>query len=105
MNFISSFAERESLKASDNVLVRDADCLVRTYAVGTNGRKHGNPEETFNCPLLQLDLIQSSPDGDLYRFAIGPKPSLSAAVFAFALSQYLYSFRFKPQQITVLSNI
>jgi len=38
--------------------------------------------------LLQLDLVQPSPDGELYRFSIGPKTSLPAAVFAFALTQY-----------------
>jgi hypothetical protein len=38
--------------------------------------------------LLQLNLVQPSPDGDLYRFAVGPKPSLSSPIFAFALSQY-----------------
>jgi Protein of unknown function (DUF4007) len=53
-----------------------------------NGKKQLHPEESFDCPLLQLDLIQPLPDGELYRFAIGPKPSLSAAVFAFALAQY-----------------
>lgn len=88
VDFIASFAEKESIKVSDNVIRRDTDCLIRTYVAGTNGKKQTGPEETFDCPLLQLDLIQPSPDGDLYRFAIGPKPSLSAAVFAFALSQY-----------------
>lgn len=88
VEFIASFAEKESIKVRDSVLRRDADCLIRTYAAGTNGKKQASFEETFDCPLLQLNLVQPSPDGDLYRFAIGPKPSLSAAVFAFALSEY-----------------
>jgi len=88
VDFIAAFTEKESIKVSDNILRRDADCLIRTYATGAISKKLASPEETFDCPLLQLDLIQPSPDGDLYRFAIGPKPSLSPAVFAFALSQF-----------------
>lgn len=88
VDYLVSFAEKESLKVRDSVVTRDVDCLVRTYAVSTNGKKQVSPEETFGCPLLQLDLVQPSPDGELYRFAIGPKPSLPAATFAFALHQY-----------------
>jgi hypothetical protein len=88
VQFIVSFVEKQSLKVSDTVIARDVDCVIRTYVMSTNGKKKINPEETFDCPLLQLDLIQPLPDGELYRFAIGPKPSLSAAVFAFAFAQY-----------------
>jgi len=88
VEFFASFVERESLEVSDNVLARDVDCLIRTYAAGANGKKLATPEETFDCPLLELELIQPSPDSDLYRFAIGPKPTLPAAIFAFALGQY-----------------
>ncbi len=87
-NFISSFAKKESIKVSENVLGRDVDCLIRSYAGGEKGKKTASPEESFDCPLLELDLIQPSPDGELYRFAIGPKSSLPAPVFAFALGQF-----------------
>lgn len=88
VEFLSHFVEKQSLKLSESVIARDADCLIRSYAAGTNGKKQANPEETFDCPLLQLDLIQPSPDGELYRFAIGPKPTLPAAVFAYAFCEY-----------------
>ena len=88
VEFTTNFVEKQSLKLSESVIARDTDCLIRSYAAGANGKKLASPEESFDCPLLQLDLIQPSPDGELYRFAIGPKPSLSAAVFAFALAEY-----------------
>lgn len=88
IHFVAAFAEKESLKVGDQVIGRDVDCLIRTYATTSNGKKSLNPEETFDCPLLQLNLIQPSPDGELFRFAIGPKPSLPAPIFAFALAQY-----------------
>lgn len=88
VEFITHFVEKQSMKLSESVIARDTDCLIRSYAAGANGKKQANPEESFDCPLLQLDLVQPSPDGELYRFAIGPKPTLSAAVFAFALAEY-----------------
>jgi hypothetical protein len=88
VEFIRNFAEKQSLKLSESVITRDAECLIRCYATDTNGKKQSSPEETFDCPLLQLDLVQPSPDGELYRFAIGPKPTLPAAVFAYAFAEY-----------------
>lgn len=89
IDFVLSYAEKESLKVGENVVSRDVDCLIRTYAATSDGKQAYNPEESFGCPLLQLNLVQPSPDGELYRFSIGPKPSLPASVFAYALSQYL----------------
>ena len=88
MAFVTSFIERQSLKFSSTVIARDVDCLIRTYAANGSENKSSRPEETFDCPLLQLDLLQPSPDGDLHRFAIGPKTSLPAAMFSFALAEY-----------------
>lgn len=84
-NYLSDFAEKEGIKVGASVLARDVDCLIRTYVAGMAPKKQAVVEETFDCPLLQLNLIQPSPDGELYRFAIGPKPSLPAPVFAYAL--------------------
>jgi len=70
------------------VIARDVDCLIRTYVAGTGAKKQAVIEESFTCPLLQLNLIQPSPDGELYRFAIGPKPSLPSSVFAYALHEH-----------------
>lgn len=88
IDYIMAFAEKKSLKVGESVIARDADCLLRTYIPVTNGKKRIVPEETFDCPLLQLNLVQPSLDGELYRFAIGPKPSLPAAIFAYALHEY-----------------
>lgn len=101
VQFIASFVEKQSLKVSETVIARDVDCVIRTYVASTNGKKQINPEESFDCPLLQLDLLQPLPDGEMYRFAIGPKPSLSAAVFAFALAQYFERIASTTQTLNV----
>lgn len=86
--YIHAFAEKEGLRIGDSVIARDVDCLIRTYVGGAGGKKHAVAEETFDCPLIQLNLVRTSPDGELYRFAIGPKPSLPSAVFAYALHDH-----------------
>jgi hypothetical protein len=86
--YMLDFAAKEGLKVGESVIARDVDCLIRTYVAGTSRKKSSVTEETFDCPLLQLNLIQPSPDGELHRFAIGPKPSLPSAVFAYALHDH-----------------
>jgi hypothetical protein len=93
IDYVLSFVERESLKAKESVIARDVDCFLRTYAVSDGEKKRATPEETFSCPLLELNLIRPTPDGDLYRFSIGPKPSLCPAVFAYALYQHYFRAR------------
>jgi hypothetical protein len=87
-NYVHDFATKEGLRVKDSVIARDVDCLIRTYVSGAGPKKQAVVEESFACPLLQLNLIQPSPDGELYRFAIGPKPSLPSSVFAYALHDY-----------------
>ncbi len=87
-NYVHDFVAKEGLKVSETVITRDVDCLIRTYVSGTESKKQAVAEESFACPLLQLKLIQPSPDGELYRFAIGTKPSLPAPVFAYALNEH-----------------
>lgn len=87
-NYVLDFTERESLRVGPGVVKRDVDCLIRMYSASPASKSKPGGAETFDCPLLQLNLIQPSPDGELYRFAIGHKPTLPAAVFAFALHEY-----------------
>jgi hypothetical protein len=88
VDFVKSFAEKQSIRVGESSLTRDIDCLLRTYLPIRNGARAEIAEETFDCPLQELGLIQASPDGEFFRFAIGPKPSLPAAVFVFALNEY-----------------
>ena len=88
INYMHDFAAKEGLKVGESVIARDVDCLIRTYVGGVLLKKQVVVEESFACPLLQLNLIQPSPDGELYRFAIGPKPSLPSAVFAYAMHDH-----------------
>jgi hypothetical protein len=88
VDFVARFAEKSEAKVNEASLGRDVDCFLRTYASVKTGARQVPAEESFDCPLQELNLMQPSPDGELYRFAIGAKPSLPTAIFGFALAQY-----------------
>ena len=74
-------------RISENSIKRDVDCFLRTY-VPSRLTKTTIMEDTFDCPLVELDLIFNSPDGGAYRFHRGPKPSLPTEIFVVALSEF-----------------
>lgn len=99
--FILGFAERRGLKVKESVVARDVECFLHTYVTGAASQKLSTPEEGYACPLLGLGLIQSTPDGEYFRFAIGPKPGLPTPVFGFALCQYLERSRAGRQTLSI----
>lgn len=72
---------------SDITIRRDVECLVRTYFALTGGARRA-PEDSIECPLAELGLIQKAGVGELYRFRRGPKSSLPDEVFLFALVDF-----------------
>lgn len=88
MDFLRSFAEKNSVRIRDSSLSRDVDCFLRTYLAARNTDSVEIAEDTFECPLQELGIIQAPPKSEFCRFAIGPKPSLPPAIVAFALDTY-----------------
>ncbi len=75
---------KESLRpASDNTLERDVNCFIRTYC---QSRHHAAVvEESFDCPLVELNLITELPDSEEYEIQRGEKVSLPIEVFTATL--------------------
>ena len=92
-DYMMTFAERHSVRTRRKSMERDVDCFLRSYVSARGKSKQAVLEETFDCPLQELNLIQQTPDSDVHRFVIGPKPSLPAPVFAFALLEYFERVR------------
>lgn len=88
VDYVAAFAEKKGIAVSESSLSRDIDCFIRTYTPARTAAKQTILEETFDCPLQELNLIQSSPDGELYRFSVGAKSTLPTAVFGYALAEY-----------------
>ena len=67
--------QKESMRSvSDNTLQRDVNCFIRTYC-----QSHHNAaviEESFDCPLAELNLIAELPRSDGYEFQRGEKETL-----------------------------
>jgi len=74
---------------TDSVIMRDVDCYIRSYCGTRRFEKRKPGEESFECPLQDLNLIQPMSEGDLYRFSIGAKASLPAEVVGYAICEYL----------------
>jgi hypothetical protein len=85
---IQKWLERKNEKpASDKTLSRDIDVCVRTY-VHSRQSKGAISEDTFDCPLTELNLITEVEDGKTYQFRRGDKQTLPNEVFLYALSEY-----------------
>ena len=87
LDFLLTYAERHGTRLKHVTASRDVDCLVRTYVASRNPRHL--MEDSFDCPLAELNLLHQLRDGETYRFTIGPKTTLPTEVFGFALYQYI----------------
>ncbi|WP_027878022.1 DUF4007 family protein [Meiothermus cerbereus] len=91
LTFLLDFKERQGLRVQELSLRRDIDCFLRTYQSRADGK--GPLEDSFDCPLTELGLLSPLKDGEGYRFAIGPKPTLPAEIVGYALLEYMRRIR------------
>ncbi|WP_219722099.1 DUF4007 family protein [Deinococcus planocerae] len=85
---LSDWAARHDARNKLSTIERDVDCLLRTYLPGKSSKK-GVAEESFDCPLAELRLLQTLEDGERFGFVFGAKRSLPDAIFAYALLDFL----------------
>jgi hypothetical protein len=71
---------------SHSTIKRDVDCFVHTYLSPRADTTH--IDDTIECPLSNLGILIQEPDSERLRFKTGPKTTLPAAVFAYALAQF-----------------
>ena len=68
---------------SDNTLQRDIHCFIRTYCQSRHTA--AVVEESFDCPLVELNLIVELPENNGYEFQRGKKETLPDQFFAATL--------------------
>lgn len=78
---------RVGVNTTDKMVQREVDILLRTYVPNRAGGKV-SIEESLDCPLADLNLIQYIDSDDLYRFRVGPKTTLPQNVFEFAFAEF-----------------
>lgn len=74
-------------RLSETTIRRDVECLVRAYA-GGRGAAWGLHEESADSPLAELGLILPLGSRDRFQATRGPKPTLPASVFVWALWRF-----------------
>jgi hypothetical protein len=70
-----------------NSLRRDVDCFIRTYAANRSA-KAAVLEDTLDCPLVELNLIEEDFTSGLFRFKRGEQSTLADEVFLYALMDF-----------------
>lgn len=74
-------------RISESTLKGDVLCFIRTYAQkAAIGRQ--SQEDSLECPLTELGLIQTVDVGNAFQLRRGPKSSLPDEVFLYALVQF-----------------
>ena len=79
--------ERGWPRASTATIRRDVACFVRTYAAQISSGQASH-EDALESPLTELGLVKSVGRRDGFRFVRGPKPSLGAGVFCYAVTEF-----------------
>ena len=79
---------------SDNTFQRDVNCFIRTYCQSRHN--HEIVEESFDCPLVELNLIVELPDNNEYEFLRGEKENLPVEVVAATIDAF-WTLRFSEE--------
>lgn len=85
VSWLREHAETAGLQATESSIKRDVEVFVRTY-VPAQVRRTAALEDAFDCPLVELGLIEE--EGGAYRFVRGPKPTLPDLIFVYALLRF-----------------
>jgi hypothetical protein len=87
---------------SENTLQRDIHCFIRTYCQS----RHTTAvlEESFDCPLVELNLIAELPESARYEFQRGEKATLPTQIFAATLVAF-WAARFSDRETLPFSEL
>lgn len=88
IEFLKKQLTQLGIETTVGMIEREVDVFLRTY-IPAQSKKGGSDEESLDCPLVDLSLLRTSPGETVYRFDIGVKRSLPAAVFGYALCAFL----------------
>lgn len=76
-----------SLRVSPGTVKRDIEVFIRTYTAARHLQSK-IPEETLDCPLVELNLIRQTKDAGNYVFNRGYQDSLDNSIFLYAILDF-----------------
>jgi hypothetical protein len=87
--FVEKQFEHARINTTSGTIDREIEYCLKTYIPSGRAQVRGISEEMLECPLAELEILRFMAEDDVYRFNIGPKPSLPLGVFGYALYQFL----------------
>lgn len=87
--FLGKQFDRMGITTTTATILREVDCFLRTYVATARNHQEAVTEETFDCPLVELDLIHFVAADNVYQVNTGPKASLPVEVFGYGLLDFL----------------
>ena len=69
---------------------RDVECFLHTYVPSKHSRSL--VEETLDCPLVELGLLQANSDAKTFHFRRSPQEALPDGILLYATLQFWRSF-------------
>jgi hypothetical protein len=89
-NILSRQLELAAVRSTPGGISREVDTFLRVYT--TSIKNEAASEESLDCPLTDLNLIQHLVEENLYRLNIGAKSSLPVEIFGYALLHFLAQY-------------
>lgn len=80
---LSKLIEQNAWRGTEKTIRNDVNVFVRNYAARQSGG-----EDASEPLLAELSLLQETGSNHWLEFSVGPKPSLSNHVFAYALDRF-----------------
>jgi len=77
--------EKDLKKVASATIKRDVEVFARTYLEKPDA---GFRDDTMECPLTELSLIEPTGQKEGMRLIRGPKPTLTTGAFAFATIEF-----------------
>jgi hypothetical protein len=79
---------------------RDVECFLLTY-VGSRHPRGTLVEDSLDCPLVELGLIQASPDHRTFRFRRGSQEDLPDEILLYAIRRYWQAYNPHAETLSV----
>ena len=97
---VSQLESTEWKQPHQSSLKKDVSALVRSYAPAQTSRRM-QLDDMLDCPLRELGLIGRSVAASSYRFRLGPKPTLPAAILLYSALDYICRIQASGSTITI----
>lgn len=88
-------------RISPKTLERDFRCLVRTYAGSEEKPKRFDVEDTYDCPLVSLDLLHVLPLTKACRLVPPAPETLHPLFVAYALMEMRLQLPLQPDEVSL----